>query len=216
MADSKFDIGEAVSFGWNRFKDNAVFLIVLTIGVFIVNTVANGIQSAVMQKSVLVGLIFMTLSMGVYAFTLFVYARAALTINDQGKCGFDIIGSSFDYFVQYFLAYIIFSILCFIGFFLLIIPGIFICIKLWPYLFLVFDKNMKAVDSLKESYEITTGYFWDLLLLMVVFFLINLVGAIVFVVGLLVLIEHHPLGNVDYAHGEVPLVLFHRVERNSG
>jgi len=43
MAGSKFSIGEALSFGWDRFKDNAVFLIVLTIGLFLINGVASSI-----------------------------------------------------------------------------------------------------------------------------------------------------------------------------
>jgi len=139
-----------------------------------------------MSNSAFLGIVFNIVSLGVYAFTLLVYARAALIIHDRGKCDFDVITSSFDYFIQYFIAYVIFSILSFIGFMLLIIPGIFIVIKLWPYLFMVFDKNINAIDALKKSYEITTGSFWDLLLIMVVFILVNLVGTMALFIGLLV------------------------------
>lgn len=79
------------------------------------------------------------------------------------------------YFVlnKYFslaVAYLIYFALSLIGVILLIIPGIFIGIKLIFFSQIIILKNKGIADGLKGSWKVTTGNFWRLLILDVVLF----------------------------------------------
>lgn len=68
-----------------------------------------------------------------------------------------------------------------IGFILLIIPGIIVAIRLSFVPYLLFDKEMKAMEAIRKSWELTKGYSWKI-------FGIVLLAILIFLVGLILLI----------------------------
>jgi uncharacterized membrane protein len=72
------------------------------------------------------------------------------------------------------------------GLILLVIPGIFWAVKFSFSPLIVIDTKMGPVASMKESYAITKGNFWHLFVFWIVIGLINLVGVILFGIGLLI------------------------------
>ncbi|MCD4781559.1 MAG: hypothetical protein K8S27_13580 [Candidatus Omnitrophica bacterium] len=86
-------------------------------------------------------------------------------------------------------------ILIVIGIILLIFPGIMFSIKFGFFSFVLVDKNMGIIESLKKSSQITQGVKWQLLGLYTVSFFIVIAGVLCLIVGLLIAI---PLTMIAY------------------
>ena len=65
------------------------------------------------------------------------------------------------------------------------------------YKFLIVDKgDIGPIESLKESWKMTKGYAWNLFLFLILIALLNILGVILFGVGLFVTI---PISLLSYA-----------------
>lgn len=85
-----------------------------------------------------------------------------------------------------------------VGLVLLIVPGVILMIRLGFYKYLIIDKkDISITQALRESMILTKGITWKLFLFTVVLGLVNLVGFICFVAGLLVTI---PLSAIAFAY----------------
>lgn len=82
------------------------------------------------------------------------------------------------------------------GLILLILPGIWVMVRLSMVRFEVID-GAGIRESLNKSWALTEGHFWRLLGFLVVMVLLNIVGAALLMVGLLVSI---PVTMIAYAH----------------
>jgi uncharacterized membrane protein len=80
------------------------------------------------------------------------------------------------------------GIIVFVGMLLLVVPGIIASLGLGFVPYLVVDRNTGPVESLKESWHITKGNKGRLFLLILVLIGLNLVGAVLLLVGLFVTI----------------------------
>jgi uncharacterized membrane protein len=87
----------------------------------------------------------------------------------------------------YLLASILFAIGFYVGLILLIVPGIIFACVFGFYGFVIAERGdgVGVLDSLRRSADITRGYRWQLFGLGVVLLLINVVGALLFLVGLI-------------------------------
>lgn len=91
----------------------------------------------------------------------------------------------FDYFVPLLLFSLIGGILTALGFMALIIPGIYLSIAwMFSILFIVFGE-MEFWDGMEFSRRLITKKWWSFFGLAILLFLINLAGALVFLVGLI-------------------------------
>jgi hypothetical protein len=79
------------------------------------------------------------------------------------------------------IANLIVTVIVAIGFILLIIPGIFLAVKLCLVPFIVVDEGLGPFQAIEASWKRTSGYWWTL-------FLAGLLGIIVVIVGLILLI----------------------------
>ena len=82
-------------------------------------------------------------------------------------------------------ATIVFGIAVFIGFILLIIPGIYLILRLGFFQQAIVEKNLGAISSLKYSWQITKNNGFSIFGLYVLGFLIALAGFLALVVGLI-------------------------------
>ena len=83
-------------------------------------------------------------------------------------------------------AEILATIIIFVGFLLLVVPGIIAALGLGFTPYVVIDRGLGPVESLKESWRITTGNKWRILLLGLALVGLNFLGLLVLIVGLLV------------------------------
>lgn len=87
---------------------------------------------------------------------------------------------------NYLISSLLFTFVVGLGFLLLVIPGIILSTMFIFCTWFVMDKEISGYDSLKKSRELVYGYKWHVLLLLLVIALINIIGLLCFVVGLLV------------------------------
>ncbi len=94
-----------------------------------------------------------------------------------------IVKDMFEAFRNYWnavLASLLVSVIVFIGFVLLIIPGIIFGCKLAFTPYLVVDRKMAVIDAIKESWRMTNGHAWTV-------FLMGLLAIPIFIAGLICL-----------------------------
>jgi uncharacterized membrane protein len=179
-----------VSFGWETFKRRPWFFVGASVVVAIVYLIAGsiiaGIDAALtgspkdpsLLGSVLNIAVSTLLNMGVASFYL-----AAHDNPDTVEL------SSLWHpqpFWKFLGATILTGLAIILGLVLLIVPGIIFMLMFMFVMFIVIDRGLGPVEAMKESARITRGYKWPLLGFVLVLALINVVGALALVVGLLV------------------------------
>lgn len=185
----KLQIFSLVREGWELFKKNWRLALAVSIVLIVIQGLfsnfgysidSQGVESGSWLVS-LVGYI-VSIILGIGSIQIF------LSLSRGGQTGIKELFTSvtWDRLFSYVVASIIYGILVTIGFFLLIIPGFIVMAVLMPYVYLVVDKNLGPIDSLRKAREITKGNRWQVFGLVVVLGILNLVGLLALVVGLLV------------------------------
>ncbi|MFP4616860.1 MAG: hypothetical protein ACLFNR_01725 [Candidatus Paceibacterota bacterium] len=94
------------------------------------------------------------------------------------------------------IASMLYGLVVGVGFILLIIPGIFVGIKLYFYDIIIADKHYDPIKALKTSWALTKGHWWQLLGLLVLLILLNLAGMMALGVGLIITVPVSAMGLV--------------------
>lgn len=89
------------------------------------------------------------------------------------------------YYLQSVIASVVMGIAVGIGFVLLIVPGIFLLVKLSFTPFLVVDEGMNAMDALKENWNRTSGYGMTIFGAALVAIPIIIVGFLALIIGVI-------------------------------
>jgi len=84
------------------------------------------------------------------------------------------------------LANVLVGVIVFIGFVLLIIPGIIFACKLVFTPYLVVDRKMQVIEAVKQSWRMTNGHAWKVFLIGLLAIPISIAGLICFGVGIIV------------------------------
>jgi uncharacterized membrane protein len=125
-------------------------------------------------------------------YTLFIinpigYGARYVRLKAVRKENFDV-KEVFDVFKNYLnvvLAALLASSIIVIGFIFLIIPGIIFACRLAFVPYLVMDKKLDPVKAVEESWRLTKGYGWKILLMAILAFFIGLAGLICLGVGII-------------------------------
>jgi len=99
------------------------------------------------------------------------------------------IKNMFDVFNNYWnavLAALLVAIIVFIGFILLIVPGIIFACKLVFTPYLIVDRKMEVMDAIKSSWNMTNGHAWKVFLIYLLAIPIFIAGIICFGVGVII------------------------------
>jgi uncharacterized membrane protein len=183
-APGSIGIGDAVNYGWTAYWKNVGALVVIALVVIAVNIVIGLIAGATGNVAFQIVIQFigflasMLISLGWIRVSLDVTRGVKPEVADLFK---------FDGYGPYIGASILFAIGFYIGLILLIIPGIIFAVAFGFYGFVIAERGdgVGVIDSLKESADLTRGNRWQLFGLGIVLLLINLVGALLCVVGLI-------------------------------
>jgi uncharacterized membrane protein len=184
MDEERLDVGGAISYGWRMMVDNILFFVLLFLIFLVVTGIFYGIGGAFIKYPVL------TTIMYVIGFLVTVYIHMAivnisLKIYNEEKADFRDIFTASRFFWRFLLADILYNLMVTIGLVLCIIPGIYFGIKYHFFGYIIIEQDMGVLDSLKKSWQITNGAWWDLFLLAILLWLIALAGVILCGVGVL-------------------------------
>ncbi len=189
METGKFPFGQAVRFGWQKIKENFWPLVAVTLIWIVVNAVFNS-SAAKFEKSMPVvyfaiklcaSFISMLITLGMIRIGLKVYAGEKFEIAEMFYC-------RGEQFLNYIVATILYLLAVLAGLILLIVPGIILIIRMGLYGYLIVDKKMGIIDSLKESMRLTKGNALNLFLFWFVLLGVLILGFLAIIVGLLVAI----------------------------
>ena len=201
LGNHRFDIMKCLSIGWALTKANVgqllLFLVVL-IGVSILVAVPFEIaiaamggefmsQEPVTQEgaagvlTVVSGLVQQLVSfflgLGAIRYLLNHLRRSNPTISDLFTGG--------PHFLNAIIAYILYVLVVVVGLVLLVLPGIYLLIRLSPHQMLIVDQKMGPIEALKASWAITQGNVLSLIGLALMGLLIILGGVLALLVGLI-------------------------------
>jgi len=181
----QFSIGEALSFGWETWKSNAL----LWIGVMLVAGILQSIPQIPAQTmsdrpalAVFGGLIAFLIS----TLVQIGLAKISLSFVDTGRAEFADLFNGYPVFISYLIASIIFGLMLAVGLVLLVVPGIIVAVIFWLYVYAVVDRGMGPIESLQRSMELTRGVRMDIFLFMLASLGLNLLGMIPCFLGLFV------------------------------
>lgn len=197
LSKRHFSKKEAIKFGWDVAKKNILFFLAVGVVWAFITIISQALQTSLNSEnqflasflvSIVMWIVGSIISMGVIYISLQFVDKKKPEVKDvfYTKNLFNFI-----------LASIMKMIIIVFGYLLLIIPGIIFSIKLQYSEYLIVDKGMDAVDSLKGSWELTKGVKWNIFLFGILLGLINILGFLALLVGLLVTI---PLSMVANAY----------------
>ncbi len=182
----KFSIKEAVRFGFKIAIKNVLFFLGIFVITIFISGISGSLQNSLEEQALLafiVSFIFWVISeiigMGIL--------RINLKFVDKKKPGYkDLFVLNWKAIFNYIASVVLVGLIVLIGFILLIIPGIYLALRLQYAGFLVVDKNLTAIKAIKKSWAITKNHAWHLFVLVLALIGINIVGLLVLVIGLLV------------------------------
>jgi uncharacterized membrane protein len=197
----EFSTGSALRFGWETFKKRPWFFVGSTVVILIASGLINGFSSALdaavggtAEQPSIIGMVVnlglgTLLGMGATAFYLAAHDNPdAVDLSALWHP---------QPFWKYLGASILYALALVVGLILLIVPGIIFALMFMFTTFLVIDRELGPIEAMKESNRITHGHKWSLLGFTLVLVLINLLGLIALVVGLLVSI---PVSSLAVTH----------------
>lgn len=182
-----FSSTEAIKIGFDLFKKNIITFIKLGAVLFAINIV-TGILSSLVEQQVFANLIVSIASTALSILVQIGMIKILLDLYDGKKLDFTQLYSMYPLALRYLGASILYGLMVVVGIVLLIVPGIYLAIKYQFYSFLIIDKNMGIMDSFKKSGEMTKGNMMNLFFLGLILVVINIIGALLFGIGLLVTI----------------------------
>jgi uncharacterized membrane protein len=180
-----FSIKESFKYGWQKLKEHMELVLYATLLILAVSSLTGafsgrGHSVAVPLFNVIATIFLIIVRIG--------YTKIFLKMHDGEKPKFVEIFEHYKTFWRYLGVSILLGLVTVGGLILLIIPGIFWAVKFSFSPIIVVDAKTGPIAAMKESYAITKGSFWKVLLLWVVIILLNLLGLILFYVGLLITI----------------------------
>lgn len=184
MKAKDFSIKEALQYGWEVWRKNIWFFVGAILLAWAVQFTPNYIRPLVKNRglALVLGLVGWVIDSAVALGLI----NVALELRNKGKSHWTSLYSRLDLWPKYFFTSIVYSLIVFAGLLLLIIPGVIWAIKYQFYGYALVDKGLGMKQALEKSKLLTEGVRLKLFWLGLVLLGVNFVGALAFMVGLLV------------------------------
>ncbi len=182
----QFDKIGLIKHAWELVKKNAKLIALLMVA-FVVYQIVQGFVQGFFGEGLLAALV----SIAFTVLTLFLeigFIKIILKLVDGQKAEITELWAYPQYLLRMIGASIVYGIIVMVGFILLVIPGIYLALRLQFYSYYIVDKNAGAMDSLRMSWKATDKNVINVFLFMLILIALNILGAIVLLVGLLVTI----------------------------
>jgi uncharacterized membrane protein len=180
-------VGSVISEAWEKSKNCrndfilaavlvvvALFVVIFIQGMITLAVGAEGLIASIL--SIIVGALFYTLVAGLM--------KMGIQAARGQEVSMGMAFGQFDKLISLFIAGFIVSLATTLGFFLLIIPGIFLTIALLLTVPILVDQGGSPIDAVKKSLFTVTKHWLSVALLFVVGMVAIFVGSIPFLIGL--------------------------------
>jgi uncharacterized membrane protein len=112
--------------------------------------------------------------------------KITLKFVDKEVPNFDDLFSQYKLFWRYLGATVLYALIVLGGLILLVVPGVIWALKYQYSRYFIIDKKMGIMESLRKSGELTQDAKWDLFLFWLLIIAVNILGAILLGVGLII------------------------------
>ncbi len=184
MVHKRFSKGEAIKFGWKVIRNNLGFFLGVSLIIALIEIVSEYFLANLKKEGsfwafyLISYVVFLWIDMGMINISISV-------LKNKNKSYSDLF-TTYPLIPKYFIGSILYSLLVYIGLFLLIVPGIYLGIRFGFFRFLIVDKEVGPIEAFKISSEITKGVKWNLFLFYLLIAFINLLGFLLLIIGLFV------------------------------
>ncbi len=174
-------IGDYIGSGWETFKKNPGGFVGFAIVVALINIAIAMVEKSASPVGTLISLLISgPLNAGFLIVAFKLLKNRTTTFGDFFR--------GFNNFLPLFLVSFISSVVIGLGFFLILIPGIYLAVSYTFALPLVLDKKMNFWDAMEFSRKLISKNWFSFFGFAFVLVLLNLAGALLLGVGLLVTI----------------------------
>jgi len=184
----EFTVGSILGDAWGITKQHFGFLIGLSVVLLLASLLTNVIAAIPVVGFLAVCAVQIVIKMGAL--------RTFLSLVRGEKRPYSDLFTLWKPFWVFLGASLVFGLIVSVGMVLLIIPGIMAAVALQFFVYEIVDGNKGAIEAIKSSAAMTKGKRLQLFWLMLTLGLINMLGALLFGVGLIITI---PLSGVAMA-----------------
>lgn len=183
--EPKFMISEVFGTSWKHTKSQIWVLIGLFIGFSILSMIVT-LFGMPAQGSIVGRVIVQIVSLLISCIFMLGYVKNIFQALDGEEPQFSAYGQQSRKIITYLIANILFSIAVCIGMVLLIIPGIYLYLRLQFFTAFIVEEDCGIIESLQKSWNMTQGQTLPLFLLLLTMIGTAIVGCILFFVGFFV------------------------------
>jgi len=183
--EPKFMISEVFGTSWKHTKSQIWVLVGLFIGFSILSMIVT-LFGMPAQGSIVGRVIVQIVSLLISCIFMLGYVKNIFQALDGEEPQFSAYGQQSRKIITYLIANILFSIAVCIGTVLLIIPGIYLYLRLQFFTAFIVEEDCGIIESLQKSWNMTQGQTLPLFLLLLTMIGTAIVGCILFFVGFFV------------------------------
>jgi uncharacterized membrane protein len=179
-------IGDAVQYGWETFKKNAEFILAVEVAAVVTLAVVNGAAGWLEGISEFHGAV---MAFANFVVTMIVHLGAvkiALKYRDRENVEFANMFDSFGLLAAFMAAAVLTDLAVGFGLLFLVVPGIIVAVRFCLAGFLVVDEECGPIEAIQRSIRLTEGVGIDLFLFGMLLMGLNILGMLVFLVGVFV------------------------------
>jgi uncharacterized membrane protein len=197
MSTNRFEIKEALRFGWDTVKANIGFFIALLVVAFLIQVIPRVIGEVIYDRLPLVSLVLYLIATVLEIVVSLGLIKVSVNFCDGIKGKLDDLLSSFHLVFSYFAAAVVYFLIVVAGLFLFVVPGVIWFIKYSMFPYFIVDEKMGPIEAIKASGKATAGAKFQLFLFILLLWLVNFGGLLALGIGLFVSI---PVTMVSYAY----------------
>lgn len=188
----QFEISEVIKKSWEILKKNYFFFVVffiLTIGLSILHNIVIAIFSSILSSIIPSQILSTIVFVESFIFGSFIQLANLIVlikaVNGQNPEYRDVY-KHYPKLLNYILSSLLLIVVVGAGFILLIIPGIYLALRLQFMPYIAAEKNIGPIDALKQSWAMTNGKVLNLLKFVLVLIGIIVLGVLALFVGLII------------------------------
>jgi uncharacterized membrane protein len=197
MTRKDVPISEALTFGWETFRNNALFLIGVTIAVALINGAVEIADEYGPVEYGYFGFVINVIEILVNAVLGLGLIAIMLAFKDGRLPEFVDLFNRAPLVFHYVAATILYALMVVVGLVFLIVPGIYLAVRFGYYGYFIVDEEVGPIEALKKSSDLTEGVRMDLFLFGALLIGLNILGLMVLLVGVLVTM---PMSQLACAH----------------
>ena len=183
----QFSIEGAIKFGWNITLKNTPFFIQILLIILVLNIISFSITKSLDESNQLINTLIKVFFWIIETIVGMGFIKVCLEFIRGQKTK---VADLYKYYnnssllLNYIAGSFLSGIIILLGFLALIIPGIYISIRLQFVTYLIIDKGLGPIEAIKESWRMTKNQVWNLFLFGIILGLINLAGILALIFGL--------------------------------